>query len=112
MGQRTFDGVDITALRAAYERKVHDELPARASDAGDWPIREDHCFARVALDNAFGDRWDEHVTGRPAYEHLSADELEAAVAVADAMLDEGRPAVERYNDRSLAWRGEGDQPGP
>lgn len=106
MGQRTFDGVDIGALRATYLRKVNQELPAQAREAGDWPITEDHCFARVALDNAFGDRWDAHVDGRPAYEHLSADELEAAVAVADAMLDEGRPAVEHYNDRSLAWRGE------
>ncbi|MEZ3164277.1 hypothetical protein ABNG03_09040 [Halorubrum sp. RMP-47] len=106
MGQETLDGVDITALRTEYDRKVNRELPARARDAGDWPIREDHCFARVALDNAFGGRWDEHVSGRPAYRHLSANELEAAIAVADAMLAEGRPAVERYDERSLAWRDE------
>ncbi|ELZ46991.1 hypothetical protein C464_10059 [Halorubrum coriense DSM 10284] len=104
MGQETLNGVDISELRATYDRKVREELPARATD--DWPIRADHCFARVVLDNVFGGPWDEHVSGRPAYERLSVAELEAAVEIADVMLAEGRPAVERYDENSLRWRGE------
>lgn len=104
MGQETLNGVDISELRAAYDRKVGEELPARATD--DWPIRADHCFARVVLDNVFGGPWYDHVTGRPAYERLSVAELEAAIDIADEMLVEGQPAVETYNQKSLGWRDE------
>ena len=96
MGQRTLDGDDISELRAAYRRRVTEELPRAARREG-WPISEDHCFARVVLD---------HVDGRPAYEHLSPAELEEAVALADRMLEAGRPAVEALNRDSLRWRGE------
>ncbi len=106
MGQRTLDGEDISELRAAYVRRVTEELPRAARRAGDWPIREDHCFGRVVLDNVFGDAWYDHVDGRPAYEHLSRDELTAAVDLAERMLEAGRPAVEELNRNSLRWRGD------
>ena len=105
MGQRTLDGDDISELRAAYVRRVTEELP-RAARREDWPISEDHCFARVVLDNVFGDVWYDHVDGRPAYEHLSPAELKEAIALADRMLEAGRPAVETLNRDSLRWRGE------
>ena len=105
MGQRTLDGDDISELRAAYVRRVTEELPRAARREG-WPIRDDHCFARVVLDNVFGDAWYGHVDGRPAYRHLSPAELAAAVALADRMLEAGRPAVEALNRDSLRWRGE------
>ena len=105
MGQRTLDGDDISELRAAYVRRITEELP-RAARHEDWPISEDHCFARVVLDNVFGDVWYDHVDGRPAYEHLSAAELEEAADLADRMLEAGRPAVEALNHNSLRWRGE------
>ena len=105
MGQRTLDGDDISELRAAYVRRVTEELPRAARREG-WPIREDHCFGRVVLDNVFCDAWYDHVDGRPAYEHLSAAELEAAVDLADRMLEAGRPVVEALNRNSLRWRGE------
>jgi tRNA U54 and U55 pseudouridine synthase Pus10 len=104
MGQRTLAGADLSALRAGYDRKVHRTLPARAREAGDWPIRADHCFARVVLDAVFGDVWDDHVEGRPAYRHLSADELRAAIDIADRMLDGGRPVVVELNANSLRRR--------
>ena len=105
MGQRTLDGDDISELRAAYVRRVTEELP-RAARREDWPISEDHCFARVVLDNVFGDAWYDHVNGRPTYEHLSPAELEEAIALADRMLEAGRPTVEALNRNSLRWRGE------
>ncbi|QKG94202.1 hypothetical protein HPS36_14960 (plasmid) [Halorubrum salinarum] len=108
MGQKTLGGDDLSALRAQYERKVNEELPARAQRSGDWPIRHDHCFGRVVLDNLFGDEWYGHVDGRPAYRHLSRDELRAAIDIADRMLEAGRPAVVELNRNSLEWREELD----
>lgn len=105
MGQQTLGGDDLSALRAEYTRRVTERLPERARQRGDWPIQADHCFARVILDNLFEDVWYEHVTGRPAYKQLSATQLRAAIALADRMLAEGKPAVERMHRRSLAWRG-------
>lgn len=84
------------------------QLPAAATEAGDWPIQLDHCFARVVLDNVFGGEWYDHVNGRPAYAHLAVAELRAAIAIADRMLSDGRPTVVELNNNSLQWRGELD----
>jgi hypothetical protein len=105
MGQETLDGTDLTALRAEYRWKVTDELPRVAQASDGWPIHLDHCFGRVVLDNLFADEWYDHVDGSPAYEQLSQTQLEEAIAIADRMLEEGRPAVEELNDNSLRWRG-------
>ena len=105
MGQETLDGTDLTALRAEYRRKVTEELPRVAQASDGWPIHLDHCFGRVVLDNLFDDEWYDHVDGSPAYEQLSQAQLEEAIAIADRMLEEGRPAVEELNDNSLRWRG-------
>jgi hypothetical protein len=108
MGQETLDGTDLTSLREAYNERVTEQLPARAQANEEWPIRHDHCFGRVVLDNVFEDEWYDHVDGRPAYDHLSAAELEAALDIADRMLTAGAPAVEELNANSLRWRGELD----
>jgi hypothetical protein len=102
--QRTLDGTDITGRRERYRTLVDERLPEAARRAGTWPIAEDHCFARVVLDNVFEDEWYEHVDGRPAYEHLSADELAAAIDLAERLLERGAPLVEELNERSLRWR--------
>ena len=104
MGQESLGGDDLSALRAAYTRKVHQELPATATP--EWPICRDHCFARVVLDNLFEDQWYSHVSGRPAFEQLSPDELRTAIELADSMLEKGKPAVEELNNNSLRWRNE------
>lgn len=104
MGQETLDGVDISRLRAEYDRMVHHALPAQAEDSGDWPIQADHCFARVVLDTLFQDVWYDHVSGRPAYKHLSRDELERAIAIANRMRTGGKPVVTSLNEDSLTWR--------
>lgn len=105
MDQTTLDGDDISELRAEYDSKVHTRLPERAQAEGGWPIQLDHCFARVVLDNVFEDEWYEYVNGRPAYKHLSTEELAAAIDIADRMLDEGSQVAAELNKRSLEWRG-------
>lgn len=104
MGQRTFGGDDLSELRERYRALVTTELPRAARASGDWPVSEDHCFARIVLDELFDDVWYDHVAGRPAYEHLSASQLRDAVETAERLLDEGRPLVDELNRRSLAWR--------
>lgn len=104
MGQQTLSGTDISTLREEYLRKVTEELPSQAKTNSGWPISEDHCFARVVLDNLFENEWSNHIDGSPAYRHLTADQLQSAISIADRMLVEGRPAVETLNQRSLQWR--------
>ena len=74
-----------------------------ASAAADWPVSADHCFLRIAYDNAVGARWDTVVT-RPAWRHLSLDQLAAAVAILEQVLDKGRPALVTLNATSLDHR--------
>lgn len=106
MSQETLDGEDISELREEYRRKVNERLPGRAQNGDGWPIHLDHCFGRVVLDNLFNDEWYDHVDGRPAYENLSPGELREAIAVADRMLEGGRPVVVELNENSLRWRDE------
>jgi hypothetical protein len=106
MGQQTIGGADLTARREQYRTLVGERLPAAAGQAGDWPIHQDHCFARVVLDNVFQGVWYDHVDGRPAYEHLSADDLDAAIDIAERLLRSGAPLVTELNERSLRWRDE------
>lgn len=68
-----------------------------------WPIRLDHCFMRVCLDAAMGQRWD-RVVRRPAVRHMTLAQLECAVGVAERIVVE--PGVlEGLNAQSLGWRG-------
>ena len=104
MGQRTLGGDDLSELRRRYRALVETKLPRAAREHGDWPVDEDHCFARIVLDDLFDDVWYDHVSGRPAYEHLSPSQLRDAVGTAERLLDEGRPLVDELNRRSLDRR--------
>lgn len=103
--QQTLTGTNLTALREAYLETVTETLPARARRRS-WPIQDDHCFGRIVLDNLFEDEWYGHVSGTPAYEHLSETELRRALDIAETMMTEGERAVVRLNENSLRWRGE------
>lgn len=108
MGQRALDGTDLSKLRRRYRRLTTEALPRAATERDDWPVDRDHCFARIVLDDVFGDVWYDHVDGRPAYEALSEAELREAIDIADRMLVDGRSAVAELNENSLRWRGEAD----
>lgn len=74
-----------------------------ASAAPDWPVSADHCFLRIAYDNAVGARWDT-IVARPAWRHLPLGELAAAIAILERILGEGRPALMTLNAASLDYR--------
>ena len=95
------------ALRAEYRHFVRTALPAAARQ-NHWPIRLDHCFARVLLDAVFGSCWYHYLDrrrGRSAESQLTADQLTRAVILARGMLVLGCPEVVRLNAQSLVWRG-------
>jgi hypothetical protein len=96
----------VTNLRVALEAEwlalVRDRLPALAVQR-DWPIRLDHCFARVLLDNAVGGCWYDFIPGRPAYRRASDAQLQAAVALGQA-AETGGLDLTAANRRSLHWR--------
>ena len=78
-------------------------MPALAAER-DWPVRADHCFQRILLDNACGGRWYDHVSGRPAYAHAPGDVLARAIALGEAAVA-GSADLGDMNTCSLAWRG-------
>ena len=98
---------DAEALRARWRDLVERRLPAaaRASEAAraDWPVRFDHCFARILLDNACGRPWREVVVP-PAWRHMPAATLAEALALGERVL-RGEADLHRLNQRSLMLRG-------
>ncbi|WP_200911061.1 GCN5-related N-acetyltransferase [Sphingomonas sp. Leaf25] len=94
---------DRPALEARWMELIRRTLPALAGSRG-WPVRADHCFQRILLDNACGGRWYDHVAGRPAYAHADVAILERAVALGEAAIAGTRDMAD-LNRRSLDWRG-------
>jgi len=90
-------------LEARWLDLTRRELPALAEARG-WPVRADHCFQRILLDNAFGGCWYGHVVGRPAYAHADPAALAKAVALGEAAVADAADMAE-LDRRSLDWRG-------
>ena len=90
------------ALEARWLTLTREALPGVAAER-DWPVRFDHCFARILLDNACDGVWYDRVTARPAYRHASDDILSAAVALGEAALA-GSADLPALNARSLDHR--------
>ncbi len=86
-----------------FKELTERELPRRARE-GKWPIRFDHCFKRICLDNAVGDTWHKHIP-RPAQRHLREPELSKAIAIAEQILAGGLPVLHQLDCNSLRWRG-------
>ncbi len=95
--------IDRPALEAEWLALTRETLPALAGPRG-WPVRADHCFQRIFLDNAVQGRWYDHIARRPAYRHAPDAVLERAVALARAAAA-GEADLAVLNRRSLAWRG-------
>ena len=94
---------DEARLRARWRELVERSLPEAARGRPDWPVRLDHCFARILLDNVVGRPWREAVAP-PAWRTMPPDRLTEAVALGEAVLA-GRADLAALNDRSLALRG-------
>jgi hypothetical protein len=93
-------------MEARWKALVTRELPEAARGRADWPVRLDHCFARILLDCATGGVWYDAIRGRPAYRHAPDDVLTRAIALGEAVLrDEAELGA--LNRRSLGWRAAG-----
>jgi len=92
---------DRPALRAALDAAV--ARPVARAAAERWPIRADHCFLRIAYDNAVGAKWDT-VHARPGHASLPLDRLAAAGEVLARIEGGGRVALDPLNAASLAFR--------
>ncbi|PAX08209.1 GCN5-related N-acetyltransferase [Sphingomonas lenta] len=93
---------DRAELEARWLHLTREALPAVAETRG-WPVRLDHCFQRILLDNACGGRWYDHIQGRPAYRRCDTQALARAVRLAEAALA-GSADLHALNARSLEWR--------
>ncbi|SDN43708.1 Protein N-acetyltransferase, RimJ/RimL family [Methylobacterium phyllostachyos] len=93
--------MSTAARRAQWRDLVERRLPDAARP--DWPVRLDHCFARILLDHACGGPWRDHVRP-PAHANLPLDQLETAIVLGEAVLA-GQADLALLNRRSLAWRG-------
>jgi hypothetical protein len=91
------------ALEKAWLVLTRERMPVLAGARG-WPVRLDHCFQRILLDNAVGGVWYDAIAGRPAYAHAPYPLLEAAVRLGERVIA-GEDDLAVLNRRSLAWRG-------
>jgi hypothetical protein len=101
-------GRDLTAARASADQLTEwfdlteRRLPALAKRKK-WPIRFDHCFQRVLLDNAVQGCWYDHFE-KPAWKHAPPEILARAILVGQR-AEAGRERMHLMNDQSLVWRG-------
>ena len=93
--------MSAAARRAEWRDLVERRLPEAARP--DWPVRLDHCFARILLDHACGGPWRDQIRP-PAHANTPLDQLEVAIALGEAVLA-GDADLALLNRRSLAWRG-------
>jgi hypothetical protein len=100
--------MDRERLEADWLELTRETMPREAPGRG-WPVRFDHCFQRILLDNATGGVWYDAIPRRPAYRHAPDDVLRAAVDLGRAVL-EGRADLGALNRHSLDWRGKAGPP--
>ena len=91
------------ALEAEWLHLTREALPALAK-TGRWPIRLDHCWQRVLLDNACGGVWYKEISGRPTYKAASTQILGEAVELCRKVV-RGDADPSALNRQSLGWRG-------
>lgn len=91
------------ALRARWRELVERRLPEAARSRPGWPVRLDHCFARILLDTVCGRPWREAVRP-PAWRNMPAEDLARALELGEAVLS-GEADLAALNDHSLRLRG-------
>ncbi len=94
----------VEALREQYWQLINHQLPEKAKQVS-MPVRFNHCFARIVLDNLFEGCWYDHLSRKlPAYKQLDERQLVRAIAIANKMLHHPK-TVSQLNRNSLQWRG-------
>ena len=96
---------DIEQLRQRYLELINQKLPALAKQR-QFPVRFNHCFARIILDNLFDRCWYEALDRHKgaAYKQLSPEQLHQAIAIAQAIIDRPDDYIQELNQNSLRWR--------
>lgn len=96
----------LTQLRNQYLELTNRVLPSLASSRK-FPVRYNHCFQRIILDNLFDRCWYEVLERKriPAYQQLSEEQLESAIALANNIIAQPDSYLEQLNQNSLRWRG-------
>ncbi|MEO0769659.1 MAG: hypothetical protein AAFY72_09525 [Cyanobacteria bacterium J06649_4] len=93
----------LSALRQQYLALINEQLPEKAKHTN-MPVRFNHCFGRIVLDNLFQDCWYNHLSRKQAaYKQLNELQLRQAIALATEMLHDPQTAIE-LNHKSLVWR--------
>ena len=95
--------VEGDALRLDWRDLVERRLPEAARERPDWPVRLDHCFARILLDAVHGRPWRE-VVAAPAWRNTDPERLGAAIRLGCDVLS-GSADLHELNQRSLILRG-------
>ena len=78
-------------------------MPDAVSSHPHWPVRFDHCFARILLDCVHDRPWRE-IVPPPAWKNTDVGKLRQATLLGEAVL-EGRANLIDLNQRSLKLRG-------
>ena len=97
--------MEIEKLRERYLELVNQKLP-RLAKQRNFPVRFDHCFARIILDNTFGCCWYEAIDRKrgAAYKQLSVKQLSEAIEIAEAIINNPDSYIQQLNQNSLRWR--------
>jgi hypothetical protein len=95
----------LVKLQEQYLELTNDVLPKLAISRK-FPVRYNHCFQRIILDNLFGCCWYEVLERgqKPAYKQLSAEQMEEAIALARRIIDRPDSYLYELNRNSLSWR--------
>ncbi|NJL85890.1 MAG: hypothetical protein HC886_07780 [Leptolyngbyaceae cyanobacterium SM1_1_3] len=95
----------LQTLRSRYLQLTNQTLPDLAKTRA-FSVRFNHCFQRIILDNLFQTCWYEALESKtPAYQQLSTSQLEAAIDLAEAIIEQPDEYLNQLNDNSLRWRG-------
>jgi hypothetical protein len=93
------------ALVDRYLDLVNRQLPEAAKHDSRYPVRFNHCFARIILDTLCGGEWYQHIP-KPAYKHMTERQLQEAIALGHQFLADPQACVDA-NQTSLRYRGKG-----
>lgn len=101
---------ELEAARSCWKTLYGETLPEaarrRCTTQKEWPVRLDHCFARIILDHAVGGGtvpWTQCIKA-PAYKNMSLAQLRGAIGLGNDVLA-GRADLAALNRTSLAVRG-------
>ena len=95
----------LSDMRFRYLYLTDEVLPSIAKSK-EFPVRKNHCFWRIILDNLFQCCWYQAIgkKGIPAYMRLSEEQLQQAIDLAEGMVSGSRDYVRQLNQNSLDWR--------